>query len=101
MQEKATAFDRAGLTKREVDTALVALKEFRKKFPFVENFAEIEWLNPDRLFKVNPDEVGEFFQSLEGTFKPLGYPVIGNSNVYRNARLQISDFKNLLESRSG
>lgn len=98
MQEKANAYDKAGLTKREVDTTLVALKEFRKKFPFVENFAEIEWLNPDRLFKVNPDEVGEFFQTLEGIFKALGYPVSGNSNVYRNARLQISDFKNLLRA---
>jgi hypothetical protein len=96
MQEKANAYDRAGLTKREVDTALFALKEFRKKFPFTENLAEIEWLNPDRLFKVNPDEVGDFFQNLEGILKPLGYPVSGNSNVYRNARLQISDFKNLL-----
>jgi hypothetical protein len=96
MQEKATAYDKAGLTKREVDTALAALKEFRNKFPFVENLAEIEWLNPDRLFKTNPDEVGEFFQTLEAIFKPLGYPVSGNSNVYRNACLQISDFKNLL-----
>jgi hypothetical protein len=96
MQEKANAYDKAGLTKREADTALAQLKEFRKKFPFVENHAEIELLNPDRLFKVNPDEVGEFFQSLETIFKPLGYPISGNSNIYRNARLQISDFKNLL-----
>jgi hypothetical protein len=98
MQEKANAYDRAGLTKREIDNALAELKEYRKKFPFVENFAEIEWLNPDRLFKVNPDEIGDFFQSLEAVFKPLGYPVSGNSNVYRNARLQISDFKNLLRT---
>jgi hypothetical protein len=98
MQEKASAFDKAGLTKREVDNTLVALKEFRQKFPFVENLREIEWLNPDRLFKVNPDSVGEFFQALEDIFKPLGYPVFGNSNVYRNARLQISDFKNLLRT---
>jgi hypothetical protein len=98
MQEKATAYDKAGVTKREVDTALAALKEYRKKFPFVENLAEIEWLNPDRLFKMNPDEIGEFFQTLEAIYKPLGYPVSGNSNVYRNARLQISDFKNLLRT---
>ncbi|XHH10527.1 MAG: hypothetical protein ACFCUE_07830 [Candidatus Bathyarchaeia archaeon] len=98
MQERANAFDKAGLTKREVDKALVALKEFRQKFPFVENLREIEWLNPDRLFRVNPDMVGEFFLSLENIFKPLGYPAFGNSNVYRNARLQINDFKLLLRT---
>jgi len=98
MQEKANAFDKAGLIKRDVEKALVNLKEFRQKFPFVENLREIEWLNPDRLFRVNPDSVGEFFQSLEGIFKPLGYPAFGNSNVYRNARLQINDFKLLLRT---
>jgi hypothetical protein len=98
MQEKANAFDRAGLTKRDVDNALVTLKEFRQKFPFAENLREIDWLNPDRLFRVNPDSVGEFFQLLEGIFKPLGYPSLGNSNVYRNARLQINDFKLLLRT---
>lgn len=98
LQEKANAFDKSGLTKREVDTALGLLKEFRQKFPFAENLREIEWLNPDRLFKVNPDEVGEFFQLLEALFKPLGYSTIGSSNVYRNARLQIGDLKNLLRT---
>ncbi len=98
MQEKANAFDRAGLIKRETDKALVALKEFRQKYPFVENLREIEWLNPDKLFRVNPDSVGEFFQNLEAIFKPLGYPAFGNSNVYRNARLQINEFKLLLRT---
>ncbi len=98
MQEKANAFDRAGLTKREADKALVALKEFRQKYPFAENLREIEWLNPDKLFRLNPDSVGEFFQDLEGIFKLLGYPTLGNSNVYRNARLQINDFKLLLRT---
>jgi hypothetical protein len=98
MQEKANAFDKVGLTKHDVDKALVALKEFRQKYPFVENLREIEWLNPDKLFRVNPDSVGEFFQSLEAIFKPLGYPAFGNSNVYRNARLQINDFKLLLRT---
>lgn len=98
MQEKANAFDKAGLTRHDVEKALAALKEFRQKFPFVENLREIEWLNPDKLFRVNPDGVGEFFQTLEAIFKPLGYPVFGNSNVYRNARLQINDFKLLLRT---
>ena len=98
MQEKANAFDKSGLTKRDTDKALVTLKEFRQKFPFVENLREIEWLNPDILFRVNPDSIGEFFQTLESIFKPLGYPSFGNSNVYRNARLQINDLKNLLRT---
>jgi len=98
MQEKANAFDRSGLTKRDTDKAFLAMKEFREKFPFVENLREIEWLNPDQLFKVNPDSIGEFFQTIESIFKPLGYPSFGNSNVYRNARLQINDFKNLIRT---
>lgn len=98
IQEKANTFDKNGLIKREVDTALGLLKDFRKKFPFVENLRTIEWLDPDKLFKLNPDEVGEFFQFLEDYFKPLGYLTFGSSNVYRNARLQIGDFKNLLRT---
>ena len=98
IQEKANAFDKSGLIKREVDTALGLLKEFRKKFPFVENLRSIEWLDPDKLFKLTPDEVGEFFQFLEDYFRPLGYLTFGSSNAYRNARLQIGGFKNLLRT---
>jgi len=98
IQEKANAFDKGGLIKTEADSALGLLKEFRKKFPFVENLRSIEWLDPDKLFKLDPDEVGEFFQFLEDCFKSLGYPAFGSSNVYRNARLQIGDFKNLLRT---
>ena len=75
---------------------LPRLKVFREKFPFAENLRTIEWLDPDKLFKLNPDEVGEFFQLLEDIFKLLGYSSLNSSNVYRNARLQISDLKNLL-----
>lgn len=97
MIEKANSFDKVGVIKHEVDTALAALKELRQKFPFAENLREIEWLDPDKLYKVNPDEVGEFFQLLEKSLKPIKYSNLSNgSNVYRNARLQIKDFKNLL-----
>ena len=96
MQEKANAFDKAGLIKHEVEKAFTCLKEFRQKFPFVENLREIELLNPDRLFRRNPDNVGEFFQNLEDIFKPLKYTVFSNTNIYRNAHLQIKDFKLLL-----
>jgi hypothetical protein len=96
MTEKAAAFDKDGAVKREVGKAIVLLKEFRLKFPFYENLREIEWLDPDRLFKVNPDEVGEFFNLLESYLKHTGYLSPNSSNVYRNARLQITEFKNLL-----
>jgi hypothetical protein len=94
--EKARNYDKDGTTKREVDKALAALKDFRRKFPFTENLRAIEWLDPDKLFKLNPDEVGEFFQFLEGIFKLLSGSNLNSSNIYRNTRLQISDLKNLL-----
>ena len=94
--EKARDYDKDGLDKREADKALASLKDFRKKFPFAENLRTIEWIDPDKLFKLNPDEIGEFFYLIEGIFKLLGYSSLSSSNVYRNARLQISDLKNLL-----
>jgi hypothetical protein len=94
--EKIAAYDKVGTARAEVNKALISLKELRRKYPFTENFAEIEWLDPDRLFKVNPDETGEFFRLMEGYLKPLGYATQTSSNVYRNARLQIKEFKNLL-----
>jgi sulfur relay (sulfurtransferase) DsrC/TusE family protein len=94
--EKIAAYDKVGTVRAEVNKALMSLKELRRKYPFTENFAEIEWLDPDRLFKVNPDETGEFFRLMEGYLKPLGYSTMTSSNVYRNTRLQIKEFKNLL-----
>ena len=98
MQEKANAYDRVKVARTEVDRALASLKEFRQKYPFAENLRSIEWLEPDKLFKVNPDEVGEFFRLLERSLTPLGYPTSVSSNVYRNSRLQIGEFKNLLRA---
>ncbi len=98
MLEKANAYDKIGTVKHEVQQATGLLKEFRREFPFAENLREIEWLDPDKLFKVNPDQVGEFFNLLDSALKPMGYPNLGGSNVYRNARLQINDFKKLLRA---
>jgi hypothetical protein len=94
--EKARDYDKDGSIRREADKTLAALKDFRQKFPFAENLRTIEWLDPDKLFKLNPDEVGEFFNLIETIFKLLGSSSLSSSNVYRNARLQISDLKNLL-----
>ena len=96
MLEKASAFDKDGQEKREVAKAIVLLKEFRSKFSFIENLREIELLNPDRLFKVNPEGEGEFFSLLEGYLEPLGYSSPISVDVCRNARLQIAEFKDLL-----
>jgi hypothetical protein len=98
MQEKANEYDRVKVNRTEVDRALNVLKEFRQKYPFTENLRAIEYLDPDKLFKVSPDEVGEFFRLLENSLKPLGRSTLNNSNIYRNARLQISEFKNLLRA---
>ena len=98
MLEKATEYDRVKVMRTEVDRALALLKEFRQKYPFAENLRSIEYLEPDIFFKINPDEVGEFFRLLEGSLKPLGRPTYNSSNVYRNTRLQIGEFKNLLRA---
>src|SRR5512138_3237285 len=98
LQEKANAYDKVGVEKAEMTKALLALKSFRQRYPFTENLASIEWLDPDKLFKVNPEEVGDFFGFLDGFFKPFGASMSSSANVYRNARLQIKEFRNLLRT---
>jgi hypothetical protein len=98
VQEKASAFDKNGLTKREIDNALVVLKEFRVKFPFTENPQSIDWLEPEKIFKTNSSEIGEFFNYLVYSLDPLGHITIQSSNVYSNIRLHIADFKYLLRA---
>ena len=98
MLEQAGAFDKNGSVKHEVEIALGALKEFNQKYPFAENLQTIEWIDPDKLFKLNPDEIGEFFLFLESYLKPFTNTTFGSSNIYRNARLQIKEFKNLLRT---
>ena len=94
--EKASAYDKNGLMKAEIDNAIGLLKDFRAEFPFAENPDSIDSLEPDKIFKVNPDGVGEFFHYLEYRLKPLGHLTIHGSNVYYKIRLQIEDFKDLL-----
>ena len=96
MLEKANAFDKNGLMKREIDSALVLLKEFRGKYPFAENPQSIDLLEPDKILKANSKEIGEFFHYLVYTLNPFGNLTIQNSNVYQNIQTQIRDFKNLL-----
>jgi hypothetical protein len=98
MLEKATEYYKVRSKRAEVDKALALFKELRQKYSFAENLRSIELLDPDRLFKINPDEVGEFFRLIEGSLKSLGHPTFNNSNIYRNARLQIGEFKNLLRT---
>ena len=96
MAEKASAYDKFGLMKTEIDNALVLLKDFRAKFPFAENPETIDSLEPDDIFKMNPDELGKFFHYVEVYLKPLGHLTIHGSIVYRNIRAQLEDFKDLL-----
>ncbi|MCL4429440.1 MAG: hypothetical protein M1167_01690, partial [Chloroflexi bacterium] len=96
MLEKANAYDKNGLMKREVDNALALFKEFRVKFPFAENPQSIYWLEPDKILKTNSNEIGEFFHYLVYSLNSLSNLTIQNSNVYQNIRTQIADFKTLL-----
>ena len=96
MLEKANAFDKNASMKREVDNALVLLKEFRVKFPFAENPQSIDWLEPDKILKTNSNEAGEFFHYIVYSLNPLGPLTIQSSSVYLNIRTQIGDFKTLL-----
>ena len=96
MQEKASVFDSNNAIKHEVNIVLATLKDFRKCYAFTENLQEIEWLDPDKLFKLNPDQIGDFFIFIENFLKSLSNSTKINYNVYRNARLQIKEFKNLL-----
>ena len=94
--KKAGEFDKDGLVKAEIEKALVALKDFRAKFPFVEKPKSIDLLVPDDIFKVTPDEVGNFFRYLEYYFKPVGFSYNYSPSVYSKISLQIEDFKGLL-----
>ncbi len=96
MLEKANAYDKNGLMKREVEKALELLKDFRIKFPFAENPQSIGWIDPDKIFKPDSNEIGEFFHYLVYSLSSLGALTIHSSNVYQNIRLQMEDFKNLL-----
>lgn len=98
MLEKAAPYDKNTAVKHEVELALCGLKDFRQKYPFTENLRTIEWLDPDKLFKLNPDEIGEFFRFIEIYLKQIGPANQSSSNVYRNARLQMGEFKKLLRT---
>ena len=96
--EEANAYDKNNCVKREVDIEVGRLKQFRQEYPFAENLPSIEWLDPDKLFKINPDEVGGFFLSLESMLKPFNRTAFNNGNIFRNSRLQIKELRNLLRT---
>jgi hypothetical protein len=94
--EKVRAFDKNGVIKIEIDSAMKSLKDFRLRYPFAENPESIETLDPNDVFKEQSSEVGEFFHWLEYYLKPIGHLTIHGSNVYRQIRNQVEDFKELL-----
>jgi hypothetical protein len=93
--EKVRAFDKNGVIKIEIDSAMRLLKDFRVRYPFAENPESIETLAPHDIFREQSDEVGEFFHWLEYYLKPIGHLTL-YSNVYRQIRNQFEDFKELL-----
>ena len=64
MLEKASAYDKNGLMKHEIDNALSLLKQFRAKYPFAENPESIDSLAPDDILKIESGELGEFFHYI-------------------------------------
>jgi hypothetical protein len=93
---KVAIFDKSGAIKIEVDSAMELLKGFRARYPFAENPEAIETLDPNDIFRVQSDEVGEFFHWLEYYLKPVGHLTLYGSNVYRQIRDKFEDFKELL-----
>lgn len=94
--EKVTVFDKDRMIKAEIQRAMQLLKDFRAKYPFTENPESIETLDPNGVFKEQTSEVGEFFHWLEFYLKPIGHLTLYGSNVYRQIRNQLDDFKELL-----
>lgn len=94
--EKVRAFDKNKAVKIEIDSAMGLLKDFRLRYPFAENPEAIESLDPNDVFRVQSNEVGEFFHWLEYYLKPVGHLTIHGSKVYRHVRDKFEDFKELL-----
>ena len=81
MLEKASACDKNGLMKHEINNALSLLKQFRAKYPFAENPESIASLTPNDILKIESGELGEFFHYLEVYLKPLGHLTIHGTTV--------------------
>lgn len=94
--EKVKSFDRNGEVKIEIDSAMKLLRDFRRKYPFVENPESIETLDPNDIFREQSNEVGDFFVWVEYDLKTIGHLRLYGSNVYRQIRNQLEDFKELL-----
>ena len=93
---KVRVFDEDGAIKIETDIAMKSLKDFRERYPFAEKPETIETLDPDDIFRVQSNEVGEFFRWLEYYLKTVGHLKLHGSNVYRQIRDKLEDFKELL-----
>jgi len=94
--EKASAYDKNGLMKHEIDNALGLLKQFRAKYPFAEKPESIDSMAPDDNLKIESGELGEFFHYIEFYLRPLGHLTIHGTTVYLKIRDQLDDFKDLL-----
>ncbi|MGD0159634.1 MAG: hypothetical protein ABSB89_04990 [Candidatus Bathyarchaeia archaeon] len=93
--EKVRAFDKNGVIKVEIDSAMKLLKDFRARYPFAENPESIETLNPNDIFIPQSKEIGEFFRWLVYYLKPIGH-LRSYPNIFGQIRNQFEDFKELL-----
>ena len=93
--DKAKTFDSTGTIKRLVEESLGRLQEFRKKYPFTEDPTQIDKLTADDIF-TNTNEMGDFFCYIEHRLKEIGHLAIYGSQVYKNIKAQLDEFKKLL-----
>jgi len=94
LADDAKNFDRDRRIRREVDSGLKLLIDFRDKYPFHIDTSLIDNLKSDDLFKVGGDY---FFRWIEHTLRSLGAISLGSAAVWRNACKQLEDFKDLLK----
>lgn len=78
----------------EIKTAWQAYNEFVKAFPFSSNPSAIDNLKPDDVY--NPGTSSYFTLYVEQRLKALGHLSIPSDRPWRNARDNITAFKNLL-----
>jgi len=98
MLEQIGAFDKDGTFKNQIDQTMVLLQEFRTKYPYVKKPDLIETLTADDVFNESAGNVGDFFHWIEFRLKEIGYLSHLYSELYRNIREHLEEFKDLLRN---
>lgn len=94
--EQIGAFDKDEAFKNQIDQTMVLLQKFRTKYPYVKKPDLIETLTGDDIFNESAGNVGDFFHWIEFRLKEIGYLSHLYSELYRNIREHLEEFKDLL-----